>query len=250
MENLSYIDISKLVTIVIPSYNEERYIERTLRGIIRQNSIYGTRIIVADNHSTDKTRKIVRVLSEIHYPHVKIELIDGGPVGVARNKGAILSNTKYVLFVDADVMFMSNTTIHDTLIEMEKKNLYLLTCRLKSYADDIRSRFIFKLWNVINYFMSKKTPFAVGTYFMTRRDIFYRKGMFDETLNNSEDYALSKKYPTKRFKISKHFIGQDDRRFKKIGYIGMVVLLIKGFINRNNPEFFKKDIGYWGEHGT
>lgn len=250
MENLSYIDISNKLTIIIPSYNEEKYIERTIRGIIKQKSIYGTRIIVADNHSTDKTRKIVRVLSEIHYPHVRIELIDGGPVAVARNNGAKLADTKYVLFVDADVMFMSDTTIHDTLIDMEKRNLYLLTCRLKSYSKDIRSKLVFRLWNIVNWFMSKETPFAVGTYFMTRRDIFNRKGMFDETLNNSEDYALSKKYTPKRFKISKHFIGQDDRRFKKIGYIGMMVLLIRGYINRNNLEFFKKDIGYWGEHGT
>ena len=93
--------------------------------------------------------------------------------------------------------------------------------------------------------MSETSPFAIGTYFFTRKDMFEKYGMFDETLNNSEDYALSKHYHPKRFRISKHFIGQDDRRFKKIGYIGMVVLIIKGFINRNNLEFFKKDIGYW-----
>lgn len=245
MSKINYVDIKNKVTIVIPSFNEELYIERTLLGIIKQRSIYGTRVIVADNHSTDKTRKIVEVMSAIHREHIDIELIDGGPVGVARNNGAKLATTKYILFVDADVEFTSPDTIHDTLIEMEKHNLYLLTCRLKSYGKDFRTRLLFIVWNILNKFMSETSPFAIGTYFFTRKDMFEKYGMFDETLNNSEDYALSKHYHPKRFRISKHFIGQDDRRFKKIGYIGMVVLIIKGFINRNNLEFFKKDIGYW-----
>jgi hypothetical protein len=64
-------------------------------------------------------------------------------------------------------------------------------------------------------------------------------------LRHSEDYCLSKKYNPKKFTISEHYVGQDDRRFKKMGYFGMIKLLIKSFLNRNNPEYFKKDIGYW-----
>ena len=30
-----------------------------------------------------------------------------------------------------------------------------------------------------------------------------------------------------------------------MGYTFMIVLLIKGFINRNNIDYFKKDVGYW-----
>jgi len=30
-----------------------------------------------------------------------------------------------------------------------------------------------------------------------------------------------------------------------MGYLGMVKLLIKSFINRDNKDFFKKDVGYW-----
>jgi hypothetical protein len=70
-------------------------------------------------------------------------------------------------------------------------------------------------------------------------------GMFDESVNHSEDYLLSKQYPADKFKISNHYVGQDDRRFKKMGYMFMVVMLIKGFINKDNIDYFKKDIGYW-----
>jgi glycosyltransferase involved in cell wall biosynthesis len=46
---------NNLLTIVIPSYNEERYIYNTLWQISRQKEINGTRVIISDANSTDKT---------------------------------------------------------------------------------------------------------------------------------------------------------------------------------------------------
>jgi hypothetical protein len=56
---------------------------------------------------------------------------------------------------------------------------------------------------------------------------------------------LSKKYDPNKFEIVDYYVGQDDRRFKKMGYVGMVKLIVKSFINRNNLEYFRKDVGYW-----
>jgi hypothetical protein len=104
---------------------------------------------------------------------------------------------------------------------------------------------IFWLFNVINSFISITTPFAVGTYFLTRVDVFRKLGKFDETYKHSEDYGLSRKYDPSNFMISKNYVGQDNRRFKKFGYLNMIKLVIKSFKNRNNPRFFKEDVGYW-----
>jgi hypothetical protein len=45
----------------------------------------------------------------------------------------------------------------------------------------------------------------------------------------------------------KHYFGQDSRRFKKMGYFGMAIYLIKNFINRNNKAYWNSlDNGkYW-----
>jgi len=98
---------------------------------------------------------------------------------------------------------------------------------------------------LVNNIISKKTPFAVGTFFLTTKSSFFYHGQFDETLQHSEDYCLSKKYKPSEFRIINHYIGQDDRRFKKMGYTGMIKLLIKSFRNRNNINFFRNDVGYW-----
>jgi len=231
------------LTIIIPSYNEEKYIKRTLLSIVNQVGCYGVRIIVADNHSTDNTRKIIKKFNRDFYKDV--EIIDGGRVSYARNRGAELVKTEYMLFIDADEILYNDYNIIENMDKMVKLNLDLLTVKVKSYGSDLRTSLMFRIFNITNLIMSNWIPFAVGGYFMTRTDKFRELGGFDETVNHSEDFLLSRKYSVKKFKISKHYAGQDDRRFKKMGYWGMIRLLIRGYLNRNNIEYFQKDVGYW-----
>ena len=84
---------------------------------------------------------------------------------------------------------------------------------------------------------------------LTRRDRFYEYGMFPAKFSTSEDYFLSRKYSTKKFKILNHYFGQDSRRFKKMGYFGMGLYLIKNFINRNNKKYWDTldSSKYWSD---
>jgi glycosyltransferase involved in cell wall biosynthesis len=238
-------NIKDKLTIVIPSYNEEKHIERTVLSIVEQYGIQGTRVIIADGFSKDKTRVKIINLREMFKDTIKIELVNGGKVSFARNFGATLVKTKYVLFLDADSVLLENNNIANNIQMMEKNHLNLVTCKIKSVGKDIRTNIAFRIFNLINRYISIKTPFAVGTYFLTSTELFRKLKGFDESLKHSEDYFLSKKYNPRRFKISKHYVGQDDRRFKKMGYIGMIKLLVKGYINRDDINFFKKDVNYW-----
>lgn len=245
MENIKLISLKDNLTIVIPTYNEEEYISRTITSIVSQINVVGLRVIVCDGFSTDKTREIVLQLKELYGRRINIELIDGGRVATGRNNGAKLVDTNYVLFLDGDSPLLDPNNLTHNINLMNKKRLDLLTCEVKSVGKDVRTSIGFKLFNIVNRIVSLKTPFAVGGYFMTRTDKFMEYGMFDETLNNSEDYWLSKKYSPKKFYISNMKYGQDDRRFKKMGYIGMLKLIVQNFIRRNNIEHFKQDVGYW-----
>ncbi len=238
-------NIKDKLTIVIPCYNEENYIERTITSIVQQINIAGTRVIIADGFSKDKTRAKIISLRELYKDIIKIELVNGGKVAYARNFGANLVRTKYVLFLDADSVLFDFNTIDRCLYMMQHQKLHLLTCNIKSITNDIRAKFSFSLFNFVNKVMSNVIPFAIGGFFLTRMDRFKEYGGFDESLNNSEDFWLSRQYDKNKFKIAKFYYGQDDRRFKKMGYFGMIKLLILSFINRNNLDHFKKDVGYW-----
>jgi len=244
MESTHYI-ISEKLTIVIPTYNEENYIENTINSIYNQNGIKGVRIIISDNKSTDKTREKIKRLTRLYSEKINIELIDGGTVGVARNNGAKLCSTDFILFIDGDSVLNNRNTIQQSLNKIINRDCDLLTCKVNCYRGGIGAILSFKLFNVVNKIISLKTPFAMGTFFLTRRDVFNSFGGFDETIKNSEDYCLSKQYNSKKFILFNHYVGQDDRRFKKMGYLFMFKLLIKGYLNRNNYNFFKKDVGYW-----
>jgi len=221
------------ITIVVPCKNEENYIHHLLDSLRSQN-IGDTRVIIADC-STDATRQVIKNNSI----GLNVEIIDGGPVSIAKNNGAKLVTTPYILFIDADVRFFKDTVIRDAVNKMELKKLHLVGLNIKCYDKDIRAKIGFTAFNVINHTLKFFSPFAVGAFMLTRKDKFEEYGGFPENLLTSEDYFLSKKYSPRKFKIIRHHFGQDSRRFKKMGYLGMGKYLVKNFVNRNNKKYWE-----------
>jgi len=230
------------ITIVVPCKNEETYIHHLLDALRDQN-IGDTRIIIADC-STDRTRQVIKDNSW----ELNVEIIDGGPVSMAKNRGARLATTPYILFIDADVRFFKHHVIRDAVHKIESKNLDLVGLNIKCYDRDIRARAGFVVFNTINHALKYFSPFAVGAFMLTRRDRFEEYGGFPEQFSTSEDYFLSRKYSPRKFRIIRHHLGQDSRRFKRMGYMGMAKYLVKNFINRNNKQYWDQldNSKYWG----
>jgi len=220
------------ITIVVPCKNEEDYIHHLLDALRLQN-IGDTRVIIADC-STDNTRQVIKDNSNL----LNVEIIEGGPVSIAKNNGARLVTTPYILFIDADVRFFKNNVIYDAVNKIDSMNLDLVGLNIKCYDKDPRAMLGFTLFNTINHTLKFFSPFAVGAFMLTRRDKFEEFGGFPEQFSTSEDYFLSRKYSPKKFRIVKHHFGQDSRRFKKMGYLGMGKYLIKNFVNRNNKKYW------------
>ena len=233
--------ISDKITIVVPCKNEENYIHHLLDSL-RGQHIGDTRIIIADC-STDGTRQVIRDNSQ----GLNVEIIEGGPVSTAKNRGARLVNTPYILFIDADVRFFKDTVIQDAVNLIETKNLDLIGLNIKCYDRDLRAKIGFTAFNLINHVLKYVSPFAVGAFMLTRRDRFEEYGGFPEQFATSEDFFLSRKYSPRKFKIVRHHFGQDSRRFKKMGYMGMAKYLVKNFVNRNNKAYWDKldSSKYW-----
>jgi glycosyltransferase involved in cell wall biosynthesis len=226
--------LSNKITIIVPCKNEENYIAHLLMHL-RQQGIGDTRIIIADC-STDNTREVIQTMKG----ELNVEIIDGGPVSIAKNNGAKLATTPYILFIDSDVRFFCDTVILDTVNELEYNNLDLIGLYAKCYDDNLTAQIGFMLFNAVNNVLKYKVPFAVGAYMLTRRNKFEEFGGFPAKFGTSEDFFLSKMYDVKKFKLVNHYFGQDSRRFKKMGYFGMATYLVKNFWNRNNEEYWNK----------
>ena len=93
----------KIISIIVPCYNVEKYIERCLNSILNQTiGIENMEIILVDDCSTDGTREILRGCQE-KYPFLTVlfneeNLRQGG----ARNRGIEIATGKYLGFVDSD----------------------------------------------------------------------------------------------------------------------------------------------------
>ena len=233
--------ISDKITIVVPCKNEENYIHHLLDSLRSQN-IGDTRIIIADC-STDRTREVIQSAKG----KLNVEIIEGGPVSLAKNNGAHLVTTPYILFIDADVRFFKDTVIQDAVNLIEHKNLDLIGLNIKCYDRDLRAKIGFTAFNLINHVLKYVSPFAVGAFMLTRRDRFEEYGGFPEQFATSEDFFLSRKYSPRKFRIIRHHFGQDSRRFKKMGYMGMAKYLVKNFVNRNNKAYWDSldSTRYW-----
>lgn len=233
--------LSDKITIVVPCKNEENYIAHLLMHL-RQQSIGCTRIIIADC-STDNTREVIQTAKG----ELNVEIIDGGPVSIAKNRGARLVTTPYILFIDADVRFFKPTVIQDAVDTLESKDLDLVGLNIRCYDRDLRATIGFGIFNTVNHALKYFSPFAVGAFMLTRRDRFEEFGGFPDNFATSEDYFLSRKYRPGKFRILKHHFGQDSRRFKKMGYLGMARYLVKNFVNRNNKQYWDRldSSRYW-----
>jgi succinoglycan biosynthesis protein ExoL len=232
------------LTIVIPAFNEELYIRRTITEISSQIGTLGINVIIADGGSTDRTREVIAEISE-KVP-LRIKVIEGGSVSQGRNLGALEVKTDYILFLDADVTFPSKVSIFRAFQHLRYKSLDAVSTTPKYLGEkDWKAQILFYLNRFTTDYLSRTSPFAIGAFTLIKRSVFENLGGYDVEIKHTEDWIFSRQISPDKFGIVHGLITQDNRRFKKYGYFRMVKLMIKNYFNRNNPDHFYKDAGYW-----
>jgi glycosyltransferase involved in cell wall biosynthesis len=227
------------LSIIIPCKNEEKYIGNLLTSILRQELPISYEIIIADANSTDKTLMVV----EEYKNFLPIRVIKGGLPSIGRNNGVMEASGDIFLFLDSDCYFNDKNIIFEAVKSINSGND--LVGVLLDSESSLRVKLLYYLTNIIVLLSKLDKPFVVGGFLMIRKDTFQNIGGFDEDLMHCEDYFLSKKVKPSKFKLLKRRVYFDDRRFKKVGINSFVFYFIKNLINKNNKEYFKKDIGYW-----
>ncbi|CAB4142257.1 glyco_like_mftF, transferase 2, rSAM/selenodomain-associated [uncultured Caudovirales phage] len=227
--------MNELLTVVIPCKNEGFGVLDVIRKLDHKYEV-----IVADS-STDKvTAGLLENYSNIR-PNVKV--ITGGLPSVARNNGAKLVTTPYVLFLDADIYIKDKTILPYCIKTIHETELDLVTIKLTTF--ERRYRWIYKLFNLVQLFTAHTKPFAVGGFMLFRTETFRKLGGFNESDKIAEDYHLSMKVHPDKFRVLNKTAWTPGRRFKNKGFFYMAKLAIKCWLNRNNDKFFTNDQNYW-----
>jgi glycosyltransferase involved in cell wall biosynthesis len=231
--------MNKVLTIVIPCKNEAHNIIATLKFLFKQK--LNCQIYIADSSDDEKSKEILHDF--VVRSHRTIKIIKGGLPAIARNNGAKLVKTPFVLFLDADIFIKDKTLIKDCLDLALHKNYDLVTCKFKTVNNEYW--WIYRIFDIIQWISSKTTPFAIGGFMLFNTETFRKLGGFNEEDKIAEDYHISSKINPQKFKIVNRYVHTTARRFKKKGFWYMTKLAFNSWLNRNNDDWFKKDYGYW-----
>lgn len=231
--------MNKNLTIVIPCKNEGHLVIQTIKYLLLQTESY--RIIIADSSDNEGDILLLKKYANLYSGQIKI--VYGGLPSVARNKGFEYVNTPYVLFLDADIHIKENDLIIKCLNRILNGGYDLLTCKFRTL--DGKWDWVYIIFNIVQWFSSKTTPFALGGFMLFKCDFFNSIGRFNEEDKIAEDYHISSKVMPNKFKVESLYVYTPSRRFENKGLWYMIRLMFLCWWNRNNDEFFKKDFNYW-----
>lgn len=125
--------ITPLVSVIVPVYNVEMYIEECLDSIVKQ-TYQELQIIVIDDGSTDMSNQKVK----LYQSDSRVEFIEQANKGLsgARNTGLKAASGKYVLFVDSDD-YLELTAIEELVQLMEKNQADLIRFNGRAFLDGL-----------------------------------------------------------------------------------------------------------------
>jgi glycosyltransferase involved in cell wall biosynthesis len=110
-----------LLSVIIPVYNVEKYVEKCILSVINNNlKSEDYEIFVVEDESPDGSVAIVNKLMA-RYPQIKLFSQKNKGLGGARNTGILNASGKYVLFLDADDYLKENTLKNIITFAIENK---------------------------------------------------------------------------------------------------------------------------------
>lgn len=125
--------IMKKVSIIIPVYNNEKYVEKCIRSVMEQ-TYKNLEIIVINDGSSDKSGEILEQLAEKEERIVLIHQENAG-VAVARNRGLDLASGEYLTFIDGDD-YVETDYIEKLYLRAEEQQSDMVICGLKYVTED------------------------------------------------------------------------------------------------------------------
>lgn len=167
-----------LISVIVPAYNEEKYLSACLSALMKQKNAPPFEIIVVDNNSTDKTRIIAKQFST----KVLIQKIAGR--AYARQMGADYASSNILAFTEADCIPHRNWLykIHKFYIthphHVGITGIFFYQNTSKIFKT-LAPSFIY-FTNTLTRVFRKNNTFR-GTNFSVKKNILKQAGGFDQT---------------------------------------------------------------------
>lgn len=205
------IENKPLISVIIPAYNEDKYIRTTLHSIKRQ-TYPNKEIIVVNNASIDLTSQKIKP-----YTYKELYLEQKG-ISFAKNNGAKRAKGEILIFVDADSILRKD--LLEKVFEAYEEGF--IAGIAKACFD--KQKFMAKLYTHSQYITRTLLLKIPAAFLYIRKKEFFELGGFNPELKLAEDVDLAskikEKYGRSSIKIlDKTGIITSARRFEQKGYI-------------------------------
>ena len=161
--------MEKLLTVIIPSYNMEKYLEKNLNTLlVREELKQYIEVLIINDGSKDQTSKIAHTFAD-QYPGFFIAIDkENGNYGSCINKGLELAAGKYVKTLDADDAYITSgfEKLIEGVLESEKKNENVDMFLNEYEARDEAGKLLFRKAPVIEPEKVFSFPEEIGAEYM------------------------------------------------------------------------------------
>lgn len=230
-----------MISIIIPTLNEESVLEKTLANLKTIKTI-SNELIISDGRSQDKTIGIAKKFTD------KIVIYDKKErqtIGNARNLGAKIAQGEYLVFIDADTAIPNPDHFFSEALKFfeqdEKLAAITVPMRVSEELETFSDRLFFGLTNLSHRINNNitHTGSASGEFQMIRKYYFDKVSGFDDFLVTYEDNDLFERLA----KIGETRLLTDLRIFhsgRRVHKVGHLKLLFIWVVNAIWFKLFRK----------
>ena len=185
-------EIMPIFSVIIPAYNCEKYLADAVESV-RKQPVKEIEIIIVDDGSTDSTGRICDSLAR-QEAFIRVIHQENQGASAARNAGIRRAEGEYILFLDADDIYVENAIDNDLLEECAKGYDVIICSSLTSNVD--RDRYGIDM-KVREGRFAGGQAFPISGHFAAclykRKLLLDNDILFDEGIRLNEDEAFKMK---------------------------------------------------------
>jgi glycosyltransferase involved in cell wall biosynthesis len=203
--------MAKLVSILISSFNSEKYIKEAVDSALAQ-TYPNLEVVVIDAASTDRTPEIMKTYSD---PRVRFLEHGYEPIVKTRNELIKAAKGDYLTFLDSDDIYLPDRVAREADFLEKNAEYGAVYCDLRYFFDGhpeklYRHQYYFPSGDLLSELLPRM--FITNTTFMFRRSILEKVPGYDESLGLVEDWDFFLKLSHAGVRIA--FLPEDLVRYR------------------------------------
>lgn len=206
-----------MVSVIIPSYNRAKLLQRSIESVLNQ-TYKNLECIVVDDCSTDETEEIVKNYTDHRLRYMRHK--ENRNASSARNTGISASNGKYIAFQDSDDEWLPQKLEKQIKLLDSLPDKYGMVYCWQDYYDGDRIVHQHHMLNEGMLFPRILSRIMTGgaQTLLFKKDVLEKSGLFDERITNGDDQDFIRR-------VAEHFY---------LSYVPEV--LVKIYVNHNSEN--------------